>query len=119
MSYPLLYYAESHCTAWNIYADELRHHKYGYPLWMPDPDLSDTEVQLGDVGWIDKGGFYQIFNSMKAKGEPQIRNAVPSGFEPFCLPTLAIAGPREETLKPILCGRSITQVDVDVEVAAR
>ncbi|KAI1785149.1 hypothetical protein LXA43DRAFT_900376 [Ganoderma leucocontextum] len=106
----------SHCTPWNIYADELLHHGHGYPLWMPDPDPSVMEVEIGDVGWLHEGGFYQMFNSMKAEGEPQVRNAVPSGFEPF-VALHARVGPRDKITQPFLCGRSIKQVDVDVEVA--
>ena len=40
----------SHSTPWNIYANELLHHGYGHPLWMPDPDTSVNEVEIGDVG---------------------------------------------------------------------
>ena len=117
MSEAVSYHSPS--APWNIYADELQHHGHGYPLWMPDPDPTVAEVELGDVGWLHDGGFYQMFNSMKAKGEPQVRNAVPTGFEPFCPPTLAVVGPRDKISQPILCGRSIKQVDIDVEVAAR
>ncbi|KAM5544356.1 hypothetical protein V8D89_002016 [Ganoderma adspersum] len=95
---------------WNIYADELRHHPHGYPLWMPDPDPSTTEVQLGDVGWLHDGGFYRLFNSMKAEGEPQVQDAVPSGFKPFCPPPSSVVGPREKIWEPILCGRGVNQV---------
>ena len=101
-------------SPWNIYADELSH-KHGYPLWMPDPDPTLGEVQLGDVGWLHEGGFYQMFNSMKAKGEPQVRNAVPTRFEPFCPPVGGIVGPRDTCFPPVVRGRSVNQGDnVDV-----
>ena len=104
---------------WDIYADEHLHHGYGYPLWMPDSDPSVSEAEIGDVGWLQDGGFYQMFNSMKAEGEPQVRGDIPSNYVPFCPPTLAIAGPHHKILQPVLCGHSIKQVDVDLQVSAR
>ena len=53
---------------WDIYAEELMHYRYGYPLLVPEPDPSVSEVEIGDVGYLHEGGFYQLFSSMKAKG---------------------------------------------------
>ena len=107
----------SDSAPWNIYADQLLYHGYGYPLWMPDFDPSVSEAEIGDVGWLQDGGFYQMFNSMKAKGEAQLRGAVPSGYEPFR--PLVIAGPQDKITQPILCGRSIKQTDVAFGASAK
>lgn len=109
----------SESAPWNIYADQLLYHGYGYPLWMPDHDPSVSEAEIGDIGWLQDGGFYQLFNSMKAEGEPQVRDAVPIGYQPFRPPRVAIAGPQDKITHPILVGRSIKQVDVDLGVSAK
>ena len=104
---------------WDIYAEELLHYRYGYPLLVPEPDRSVSEVEIGDVGYLHEGGFYQLFNSMKAKGERQVHHGVPLGFEPFCPPATAIVGPRNKINQSFLCGRSIEQVDFHAGAALR
>ena len=99
--------------AWDIYGQQLFHHGHGYPLWMPDPDPSASEVRIGDVGWMKLGGFRQLFN---ARDDPDSQRAghglLPTGFVPFNPPNLIISGPHERIVQPLLCGRTISEVNV-------
>ncbi|KAJ3553363.1 hypothetical protein NM688_g3652 [Phlebia brevispora] len=49
-----------------VYANELTRHAgqwLGHPLWYPDPD-DRGDVQIGDVGYIVKGRFKRVFNTL-------------------------------------------------------
>ena len=81
--------------AWNVYAEQLFSHGHGYPLWQPDPDRSAGEVEIADVGWINQGGFFQLFNAARDASDNQIRGSVPLSFERFNHPKNIISGPHE------------------------
>ena len=104
--------------AWAIYAEQQLHHGYGYPLWMPDPEPNADEVEIGDVGWLHKGGFHQLFNAMKREDEPQPRNAVPVGFESLNSRDILISGPRELITQRLVWGRSVTEVAISAGATA-
>ena len=104
--------------AWSIYAQQLFHHRYGYPLWMPEYDPRLGEVEIGDVGWINEGGFYPLFNTLKSIDEPQPRGVVPEGHESMNVSSLIISDPRQIVTQPLLCGGSIKQVKASATVTA-
>lgn len=72
----------AHCTimptreVWETYANELKSHGYGHPLWYPEPS-EDGEIQIGDVGYIEKGHFKRCFNVMVDVRDPCNRLGVP------------------------------------------
>ncbi|KAI0715782.1 hypothetical protein C8T65DRAFT_694606 [Cerioporus squamosus] len=87
----------SKLKAWDIYAKELGHLGYGYPLWVPEPSPESGEVRLGDVGYLSQGKFCFLFNCMRGVDDPVNRNGVPEGFKLFVPPD----GPGEESAKTI------------------
>ena len=93
--------------AWDIYAEQLYPQGYGYPLWMPDYDPSASEVELCDVGWIERGGFFPLFNATRGEADRQIRGGVPAGFEPLDLSTLLRTGPHEDITQRCIHSRTI------------
>ena len=48
-----------------VYAKELFRCGWGYPLWHPEASEDDVEVEIGDVGYLDKGAFYRVFNACR------------------------------------------------------
>ena len=71
----------SHKTASYIYAQELRGHRLGEPLWQPEPREGDGEVLLGDVGVIEDGRFCRLFNVTRPSNDPVNKSGVPPGFK--------------------------------------
>ena len=101
-------------AAWTIYAKQLYPQGYGYPLWQPDPDPKANPVDIADVGWLDKGGFFQLFNSrMKLEdASRQVHARVPEGFVPFDPPDLFVSGPHPSLVAPPLCSETIETSEV-------
>ncbi|KAM5541093.1 hypothetical protein V8D89_005226 [Ganoderma adspersum] len=101
-------------AAWTIYAKQLYPQGYGYPLWQPDPDPKASPVDIADVGWLDKGGFFQLFNSrMKLEdASRQVHARVPEGFVPFDPPDLFVSGPHPSLVAPPLCSETIETSEV-------
>ncbi|KAL6303381.1 hypothetical protein BKA93DRAFT_340714 [Sparassis latifolia] len=94
-------------TAPEVYADSLRWHGHGLPLWAPE--LSNHgEVLVGDVGYIEGGGFYRLFNALHpADHNANAKFGVPEGFEPLEIPEAARIR-RENIFMPgAYCSRSI------------
>ena len=70
--------------------------------------MATQEVKVGDVGWMDRGRFFQLFNVRIKDEERQIHIDVPEDFVPFDPPNLFILGPtKSEILIPPLCNHSI------------
>ena len=72
-----------------VYASELYrcYADYGYPLWDPDTIQAEGEVFIGDVGFMDHGTFYRMFNAMKSlSGGPSYDDNAPEGYQPFEFP---------------------------------
>ena len=93
---------------WDIYVEQLYPQGHGYPLWQPDFDRA--EVKIGDVGWMEQGGFFQLFHAMDDDGrERQIRDAVPDNFEPFDAENLITLGPKQKIMQRCLLGHSMTE----------
>ena len=93
--------------AWDTYAEQLFPQGHGYPLWMPDPDPSAGEVEIADVGWIDQGGFFQLFNPTRNDNDRQVQGAVPRDFEPLDPSALRIAGPHQRITQRCVYSRTV------------
>lgn len=73
---------DAHTPAYAVYADQLIHLGHGHPLWQPEPPEKLGEVQIGDVGVLQEGCFYRLFNAMYSHDDPiNIESGVPDGFE--------------------------------------
>lgn len=66
-------------TSWNVYASELVRLGFGHPLWYPEP-TKFGEVEIGDVGVIQEGRFFRLFNAMRDEDDPVNAKGVPDGF---------------------------------------
>ena len=93
--------------AWDTYAEQLFPQGHGYPLWMPDADPSASEVEIADVGWIDQGGFFQLFNPTRNANGHQVQGDVPREFERLDPSTLRIAGPHQRITQRCIYSRTI------------
>ncbi|KZT65360.1 hypothetical protein DAEQUDRAFT_530972 [Daedalea quercina L-15889] len=68
-------------AASNVYAHALADEDYGYPLWDPGYEQKAGEVEIGDVGFIEKGRFVRLFNVMqRPDDELNALRGVPEGF---------------------------------------
>ncbi|KAH9851229.1 hypothetical protein C2E23DRAFT_247420 [Lenzites betulinus] len=103
---------------WDIYAEQLTHLGYGYPLWIPDPAPGAPPVEIGDVGWINEGEFVSLFNVFRGEKEAQPRGAVPVDHVPLLTRDCTIVGPRDKISQSVLYSRSIRKVDVSGEISA-
>lgn len=68
-----------------VYAKELFKLSKGYPLWQPEATEDDIEVELGDVGYLDKGCFCRLFNACRERDDPLNNKPhhVPDDFQKF------------------------------------
>ncbi|KAJ8494847.1 hypothetical protein ONZ51_g2077 [Trametes cubensis] len=98
--------------AWDIYATTLTPLGKGYPLWYPDPDRPEWEVEIGDVGYVREGSFKHLLRTRNTADEPQPHNQVPESYKQFYNPNIVVTGPRESITQTILHSRSIKQVQV-------
>ncbi|KAI0922265.1 hypothetical protein AcW2_007006 [Taiwanofungus camphoratus] len=70
-------------TAWDVYSDQLFRLGHGYPLWDPEP-TKHGEVLVGDVGFVENGAFYRLFNALRPTTDPvNLQYGVPDGYKPF------------------------------------
>lgn len=103
---------------WDIYAEQLIHLKYGYPLWVPDPAPGVAPVEIGDVGWINDGEFLPLFNALKGTDEAQPWGAVPIDHTPLDSRGLCIIGPRDKIDQTVLCSRGIRRLKTSGGITA-
>ncbi len=121
VSRPVLFHSRlgaMNSPPWDIYAKQMFHHGYGYPLWVPDPAPGTPSVEIGDVGWRMEGAFHPLFNSMKQSDEPQPRGDVPLDYIPFPKAKAILDGPRMRISQSVLCGRSLHCLDAAAGVSA-
>ncbi|OCH89485.1 WD40 repeat-like protein [Obba rivulosa] len=83
-------------AAEDIYVQTLFPLGYGYPIWNPDPTPTSPEIHIGDVGHMEQGTFYRLFNAMKDVHDPENeKRMLPTNFEKLTLPDqLNIVTPR-------------------------
>ncbi|KAF8266750.1 hypothetical protein EI94DRAFT_138204 [Lactarius quietus] len=79
---------------YNTFRDQLAiaHPTFGYALWEPveqgQPEEQYPPVDVGDVGYVDKGNFTRLFNALLPGDHPSHqRFGVPDGYEPLGLST--------------------------------
>ncbi|EMD31150.1 hypothetical protein CERSUDRAFT_60482, partial [Gelatoporia subvermispora B] len=86
----------AHC----VYAEQLYPLGHGMPLWEPEPTRSGP-VQIGDVGYIQEGGFYRLFNAMCSADDPLNRDHLgcPQGHEPLVV-NETLMNERDNALQP-------------------
>ncbi|KAH9837873.1 WD40-repeat-containing domain protein [Rhodofomes roseus] len=72
-------------AASEVYAQQLFKLALGYPLWEPEPKNGQGEVLIGDVGYLNQGGFYRLFNAMKDADDPIQQYRVPRDYKKFDL----------------------------------
>lgn len=94
---------------------------YGHPMWHPDPVKTCGEIQLGDIGYLDRGRFFLLFNctrpgdddSHKARGE-----RLPDNFEPFLYNKASVQGPVSSITDSMLSSRSSHETKISGGVGA-
>jgi len=78
-------------SAQDTFALLLLHHKHGYPLWVPEPNMSlppalyAEGIRIGDVGLVNQNGYFtSLFNIFRDKNDPvNTWNGVPPDFQPL------------------------------------
>ncbi|KAI9058620.1 YVTN repeat-like/Quino protein amine dehydrogenase [Trametes sanguinea] len=98
--------------AWDVYASSLIPLGKGYPLWMPDPERPEWEVEVGDVGYISDGSFQHLLRTTNSEAEPQPHGIVPEDYVQFRYPNTVVSGPRESITQPVLHSRAIRKLEV-------
>ncbi|OSD00766.1 YVTN repeat-like/Quino protein amine dehydrogenase [Trametes coccinea BRFM310] len=98
--------------AWDVYASSLAPLGKGYPLWYPDPDNPEWEVEVGDVGYVREGSFKHLLRTTRTAEEQQPHNMVPDDYIRFYNPNVVITGPRESITQPVLHSRAIKKLEV-------
>jgi len=66
-----------------VYAQQLFKCGWGYPLWEPEPEEPRDEVLIGDVGYLEHGGFCRLFNAIKDRDDHIQTREFPPEFERF------------------------------------
>lgn len=103
-------------SSWDVYAEQLFRLGHGYPLWDPEP-TKHGEVLIGDVGFINEGAFYRLFNATVAADDSLNRYGVPDGYEPFELGTDYARITRQSDLPAgPLCSQTIKCIDASAQV---
>jgi hypothetical protein len=90
----------------DTYARLLLPKKYGYPLWLQDPDVGlpleyrSVGVNIGDVGTVTyDGGFDFFFNIRCEASDPVNQFGVPDGFMPLVLKDEYVLGHPQRHVK--------------------
>ena len=65
-----------------VYAEELLTAGLGYPMWHPEPDKITGTPEIGDVGYINKGKFIQLFNIVQDRDSNRNKKGVPENYVP-------------------------------------
>ncbi len=74
-------------AAWDIYAKELFPLGHGHPL--AEPTSESGKVRLGDVGYLRRGHFCFLFNTLERAGSTAHSNfGVPEDYQTFRPPNL-------------------------------
>ncbi|EKM58644.1 uncharacterized protein PHACADRAFT_89112 [Phanerochaete carnosa HHB-10118-sp] len=109
-----------HSEASLIYADQLRNHGHGEPLWQPEPSQYG-EILIGDVGFIEDGCFYRLFNCTLAAEDPVHADfGVPHGYVPLEYNKRALLQTKENYLPPKpIYSKSISQFKGEAGATAK
>lgn len=100
----------------SLYAEQLIPLGRGFPLWEPEP-TGLGEVLIGDVGYVDEGAFFRLFNAMLDADDPMNAGGVPEDFEVLDIDFTTIHGRTKEEPAPLATTSvKLTDVSVDGEV---
>lgn len=103
-------------SACDVYAQQLFRLKHGYPLWDPEP-TKHGEVLVGDVGFINEGAFYRLFNATLPPGDPLNKYGVPDGYEPLQLGTDYGRVTRTDDISPgPLCSQTVKCLSASAQI---
>ena len=97
-----------------IYAQQLVCRGHGLPLWFPD----QTQADIGDVGFIDHGCFYRIFNAMRPRDDPVNALGFPTDFAPLRLTDTFVHSNDQYLPAGPICADSTTVQKVKIGVSA-
>lgn len=99
----------------SIYAKQLLSRGYGLPLWRPEP-TKFGEVHMGDVGFVEDGHFYRLFNVTRSRDHPLNKWGVPDDFVMLKVDEDLHHHTEEQYLPPgPICTTSTTWDKVEVE----
>ncbi|EMD31075.1 hypothetical protein CERSUDRAFT_89481 [Gelatoporia subvermispora B] len=86
------------------------------PLWHPEPTAPE-EVEIGDVGYFHRGGFYRLFNATRSADDPMQRHGCPNeSYQPFQPDTsAAYTSPGEFPAGSTLYSKNMKKVDVCIQ----
>ena len=107
-------------AAWDIYAEQLMPLQYGHPLWYPESEPGQKEVQIGDVGYLQEGHFCFLFNTMHAADDPvnSVRG-VPLDFEVFDPPNPMLVCLPNAVTQPHIHSKSLQSLTISASVSTR
>lgn len=103
---------------YRVYTEQLLPLGHGYPLWDAEPEQKTFEVEIGTVGYIDSGKFWNLFNATKSKEDPYQKMGVPEPYEPFNTPTDTLRGPWEKIKFPLVVSQTVCNRDVAAALQA-
>ena len=87
-------------SAADVYAEQLISRRHGLPLWQPEP-TKFGEVLIGDVGFVQNGCFYRLFNATKLACDPiNAQCGVPRDFVPLRYNETALLHTVDDYLPP-------------------
>lgn len=102
-------------AAWDIYSKQLLPLKRGHPLWCPEPSHDFGEVRLGDVGYLSRGRFYVLFNTMHDENDPvNHKRGVPPGFKQFVPPPSTTSYDPHDITQSCLHSGSLRSISMSV-----
>ncbi|TFY72145.1 hypothetical protein EVG20_g860, partial [Dentipellis fragilis] len=98
-------------ACYDLYADQLASLNHGHALWEPASNLSNQQVDVGDVGYTLYGAFHRLFNIHLSADDQSQGRPLPEGFEPLdCGPSHVF----HRILRPgPYRSRSVVAVDID------
>lgn len=98
----------------DVYAEQLCYRGYGLALWVPEPSKFG-EVQIGDVGYADKGGFYRLFNAALPAEHIINRDGVPPEFEMLQVNPRHVHKKKDYLNPGPLCSQSVRAAAVTID----
>ena len=108
--------APPHTTAWSVYEEQLGSLGWGTPLWYPEPE-SEGGIQIGDVGYLRRGGFKPFFNAIHSR--PLTLTTLPSDFIPLKYNTDLLNVERDNYIDPQpITSKTVTLVNVGANAGA-
>lgn len=101
-----------------VYSQKLYSAGYGYPLWDGNPQDGNRQLELGVVGHLKYGRFWELFNTMKPDDPEHQKNGVPPEFKVFELPDTFITKPFERLRAEVISSESVAQIRMEASASA-